>query len=177
MAGPLENFVFSILNLLKGSLSIVLPIFILAFIGKWLNAKIRKATKWSFIVTALLSTFALLWVLILIAYFYPILTSLQESGIGQVPSVFAPTLGELATSYAYGLFKVTISSLVISLILLPFEFIGLFVFESLHSRFKKMPEPIILLAACYLMSVVGAAIFLFLIPEAVSGIIYFIYFG
>ena|SRR3989338_1344726 len=177
MPGPIESFLFSILDLARGSISVFLPVFIATLIGRLILKKTEKRMKWKWLSNAFAATFALLWIVILALYFYPVLTSLQETNVGETPSVFAPSATTLAASYVYGLFRVTVSALVISLLLLPLEFIGLFIFESLLRRFPELPEIANIALACYLTSAISAAIILFIIPEAPTGIFYFIFYG
>lgn len=172
-----ENLLFSLLGLLKGSLVVFIPVFILVLTGKALRKKIQSKTKWKWFPSALASTFILVWMLILIAYFVPFLEGLSEQSLGEIPASFAPPPAAILYSYVYGLARVTISAAVVCLILMPLEFAGLFVFESLSKRFPKSPEWIRLLATSYIAALFSSAVFLFIIPEAVTGLLFFIYFG
>ena len=177
MANPVELFIFSILDLLKGSLFLAIPIFLAMLAGKWLREKISKKTKWSWLLSALAATYGIVWVLVLILYFTPFLLALQESGLGQVPSMFAPPAGAVAASYISGLFKVTISALVISLLLMPLELIGAFINEFVNRKLPKANPLASLFITAYIASFVCAAIILFIIPEAITGLLFYIYYG
>ncbi len=176
-ASPVELLIFSILDLLKGAIPAAIVVFIGALIGRELRKKIGKATKWNWLASALATTFIILWLLVLALYFYPLLTALQESNVGEVPSIFAPSPSSLLVSYLYGLFKVTLSAAVISLLLLPLELAGLYIFESVSKKLPKMPGWANLAIACYLTSAVSSAIIIFLVPESISGIFFFIFHG
>src|SRR3989339_353243 len=98
----LPRIFFSVLDLLKGSLPVFIPVFISALIAGWLRERIAAKTKWNWIATALCATFCLVWVAVLLAYFMPYLTSLQELDVGVVPSMFSPPIAAIAASYIYG---------------------------------------------------------------------------
>ncbi|HLC92705.1 MAG TPA: hypothetical protein VJH23_03285 [archaeon] len=177
MANPLELLLFSLLDLLKGSIVIAIPLFILIVIGKWLRERIQAKTKWTWLFSALAATFALVWTGILLLYFLPFLLALNESGIGEIPAMFAPSAGDVLASYIFGLVKVSVSAAVVSLVLMPFELIGAFIFEWVMKKRRKANKLVNLFIASYIASVISAAIVLFIIPEAVTGILFFIYFG
>lgn len=177
--GPeiLENLLFSAVDLLRGSLYIVPPLFVLVAAGRWLNSKIRASTKWSWVSTAFLSTFTVMLLAVLFAYFLPILDALQTQSIGEVPEPFAPSLGTMLASFAFGLVKAVAAALVISVLLMPLEFVGLSIFEAISRRLPKMHPLVSLALTCYIAAIVSAAVILFIVPEAITGMLYFIYFG
>ncbi len=179
MANPIEILVFSVLDLLKGSFIAAVPIFVIILAARWLLGKIQKKTKWNWLFCAFAATYAVLWVMLLFVYFIPFLLGLNQSISvqGEIPSVFAPPSGSYLMSFLYGLFKVTIAAAVISLLLLPLELIGSFIFEWVNKRLPKAHPLLGLFITTYLASIVGVAILLFIIPEAVTGVLFFIYYG
>ena|SRR3989344_559703 len=177
MANPAELLLFTIIDLLRGALVLSIPVFLLVFAGKWLREKIAEKTKWSWLISALASTYCLMWALLLLLYFFPYIAALGESNVGEVPSIFATTAGSLIESYVFGLVKVTISALVVSLLLMPFELIGAFIYEWVNKKLPTQKPPVNLFITSYLVSLVSAAIVLFIIPEAVTGLLFYIYFG
>ena len=175
--GPVENLVFSVIDLLKGSLIISVPVFIFVLIGKWLREKIAKATKWSWILSALAATFCVLWFALMFAYFIPFLSAQTDSQVGEIPSVFAPPPGAIFASYAAGLVKVALAAAVLSLILMPLELIGAFAHDYFSKKFKKTSPLIAIFAAVFTVSLLAAALLLFIVPEVLQGFIFYFYFG
>lgn len=174
---PIFLLVNSLLDLMRGSFFVAIPVFLLVIAGRFLRVKISEKTGWKWIGAAFAATFAILWLILLLAYFFPAITALQESNIGETPSIFAPSAGDIMLSYLYGLFKVTATAVVASFLLMPFEFIGLFIFESLAKNTPKLPDIAYLAITVYLACVVSAAVIIFLVPETINGVVYFFYFG
>lgn len=174
---PAENLIYTLIDLLKGAIPASILVFFLVFIGRKLIKKVEEITKRSWLVNALFTTFIILWFLIMLAYFFPVLTAFNSSAVGEIPSAFAPSLASILGAYALGIARVTISAAVVSILLLPLEFIGLYLFEELSKKFKKYPDYAVLALTVYLVVVVSSAIIIFLIPESITGLLFFIYFG
>ncbi len=175
--GPVENLVFSAIDLLKGSLIIAIPVFVFAVAGKLLREKIAKATKWPWIISALAATFSIMWLVLMAAYFVPFLDALGSSGVGETPSAFAPPQSAIFLSYIAGLLKVVLAAAVASLLLMPLELVGAFAYDWLSKKYKKTNQYIRVFAAVFVASLVAAALLLFIVPEALQGFIFYFYFG
>ena len=174
---PIENLVFSLIDLLKGSIVVAVPLIIFLLIGKWLGKKVAAKTKRSWTVNAMITTFIISWSVVLLMYFAPYIFALQELSIGEVPSFFSPAPASLLLSFVYGLVKVSLVSALLSILLLPLELIGLFVFESISKRFPKYSETARLAATAYVMAVFSSLVIIFIVPEAIAGFFYLLYFG
>jgi len=174
---PLENLVFSIFDLLKGSIIITIPIFLLLLVGQKLRKRIESETKWNWLTSAFVATLIINFILLLVAYFFPLVTALQEVSIGQIPSVFAPSVTSLLGLFVFGVIWVGIVSVILSLLLMPLEFAGLFFYEFVSKKLKKQPDWVKLLATAYISAVFSSAVILFLVPEAITGFFYLLYFG
>src|SRR3989344_3795665 len=125
----------SLFDLLRGAVIVAIPVFLLVLAGKYFRAKLAKKTKWKWATSAFATTFGLFFAILLILYFYPAITGFSESNLGKVPSVFAPSAASIFFSYLYGIFKVIITALVVSILLMPFEFMGVFIFEYISKKF------------------------------------------
>lgn len=177
MALFFEQIFFSIIDLLKGSVTVAVPLFALIAIGSFVRKRFENALRTNWFFSALASTLLIVWILLALVYFYPNLQALQEQQVGIVPSPFAPSVLDVAYSIALGFVKVSVAAIVLSFLLMPLEFAGLYIHTEIAKKYKKL-NPIALLAATsYVCAVFGSAIVLFLIPQAVTGFFYFLYFG
>ncbi|MCR4335358.1 MAG: hypothetical protein NUV57_02365 [archaeon] len=174
---PLENLLFSIIGLLKGSIIICIPVFILVLFGQELREKIEAETKKSWLITAFISTAIIIYILLLIAYFFPFIIASQELGLGEIPSIFAPDPVTLLISFIAGVLWVGVVTIVVSLLLMPFEFVGSYIHDVVSKKLGKKPQWLKLLISCYITSVFASAIILFLVPESITGLFYLLYYG
>ncbi|MAG17939.1 MAG: hypothetical protein CL944_00525 [Candidatus Diapherotrites archaeon] len=174
---PLENLLFSVIGLLQGSIIIAVPVFILVLFGQELREKIEEETKKSWVTTTFITTIIMVYILLLITYFFPFIIASQEIGLGEVPSIFAPDPVTLLISFIAGVLWVGVVTIVVSLLLMPFEFVGAYVHEVVSKKLGKKPEWLKLAITSYLTSVFASAIILFLVPEAITGVFYFLYYG
>jgi len=171
----LASIIFSILELLKGSLIVAIPVFVFIFIGQKLRKKIAEQTSWSWFTSAIVSSFFIVFSLLLIIYFLPQFST-SFSPIGEVPSIFSGDFAAIITIYVASVLKVLFVALVLTVILMPLEFVGLYFHSVISKKLKKYPGWAKLLATAYASSVFASAIILFLIPEAITGFFYLLYF-
>ena len=181
MSGELETIAaklfFSLLALLKGALAPAIIIFFLALIGKAVRGAIEKEMKWKWLGSTLATTFVICWCLLLLVYFYPIITASQEQGLGLLPSPIAPQLPDVALSYIYGVLKVTLVAAVLCALLLPLELVGSYVHSTVEKRLGKLPSWLKLLASAYIVTLLASFIILFIVPQSVTGLLYLLYYG
>ncbi len=168
---------FSSITLLKGAIVPAFIVFALVLVGGRLRQVIEKETKWKWVLSTLATTFVVSWCIALLAYFYPIITASQEHGLGLLPSSIAPSLGDLVASYLYGVLKVTLVAAVVALLLIPLEFVGVYIHSVVDRRLAKLPAWVKLLATSYLTTLIASFIILFIVPEAVTGILFLLYYG
>ena len=60
---------YSVIDLLRGSLVVALPVFFMALAGSYVRRKISAETKWSWTMSALAATFFVSFILLMLAYF------------------------------------------------------------------------------------------------------------
>ncbi|HZX20056.1 MAG TPA: hypothetical protein VFF13_03515 [archaeon] len=174
---PIENLVFSLIDLLRGSLIAVIPVFILIVIGQVLRKKIQRETKWSWFVTGFITTFLMMFLIFLFLYFFPFIVANAEQALGEIPSTFAPETSNIIASFAFGVFKAFIVAIVTTIILMPLEFIGLYFHEVVSKKLGKTNSWVKLFVTAYISTVFSAAILIFLLPSLIPGILFFLYFG
>ncbi|VVB99106.1 Uncharacterised protein [uncultured archaeon] len=168
----------SFFELLKGSLLPSLIIFVLAIIGIGLRDRISAETKWKWLSSTLIVTFVICFCLSLLAYFYPLLSAAQEQGLGELPAYLASSPIEIIASFAYGIAKAALFAAVLALLLLPFELVGSYVNSVAAKNLGRKSNPLIgLAAASYIMTAIGFFIVFFIMPQALTGLLYLLYFG
>ena len=153
-------------------------VIVLAFLGLKVRDSIQKQLGWKWVSSTLVATSAVSWCVFLAAYFFPLITAMQEQGLGLLPSYLAPSAGAIAASFAYGLFKVTLTAIVTSVILLPLEFIGSYIYSEVSKKLGKKSSGFLKLAvSAYLTTLIGLAAMLFIVPQVATGLLYMLYFG
>ena len=175
LIGIIENIIFSIIDLLKGSINITIPLFFILLVAQFLRKKIEAETKKSWLITAFVTTVLISFILLLIAYNLPFLF-LSTASAGEVPSMFASDFFVLAGVFLASVIKVFFVSIVFSLVLMPFEFMGVFFHSVICEKLAKYPNWLKLLVTSYVSTVFASAVILFLVPEAITGFLYFLYF-
>src|SRR3989344_4484011 len=108
---------YSVIDLLRGSLVVALPVFFMALAGSYVRRKISAETKWSWTMSALAATFFVSFILLMLAYFVPFIFALHELPVQNVPEIFSPEPGNLVLAFVAGVVRVAIVSAVLSLIL------------------------------------------------------------
>lgn len=168
---------FSVIDLLRGSIVPGLVVFVLVLVGRKLRQVIENETGWKWVVSTLLATFVISWLVFLAAYFYPVLIASQEQGLGLLPSTIAPSAGTVLSSFGYGLLKVTMVAGIVALLVLPLQFVGAYIHSRVDKKLGKANGLVKLLAATYLTTVIASALVLFVVPQAVTGILFMLYYG
>ncbi|PIN84969.1 MAG: hypothetical protein COV47_04610 [Candidatus Diapherotrites archaeon CG11_big_fil_rev_8_21_14_0_20_37_9] len=174
---PFSNIILSLFDLLKGSFVVFVVVFFIVLVAQKLRKKIAEETNWSWFISAFATTIIVVFILTLIVYFLPFLSASQQLSINQVPEEFSPNIGNFLESFLLGILKSFIVTAVLSVFLMAFEFIGLFLFQFFSSKLEKQPNWLKLGLAVYSTVVLTSAIILFLVPEVILGLFYFLYFG
>ncbi|MEK6958022.1 MAG: hypothetical protein AABW99_03530 [archaeon] len=173
----ITDLFLSVLDILRGSIVPTIPVFLAVLFASWLRKKIEKETKRSWIATLLASTIIVMYFILLFAYFIPYLAALQQSNVGEIPSPFAPSLAGLVAGFVFGALWVFVVAVVASLILLPLEFVGAFIYEYVSKKLGKQPGWLKLLIATYISVAVASAAIIFIVPWLLPGFLYFLYYG
>lgn len=178
----LLKLVFSIIDLLKGSIIFSIPAFVFTVAGVFIGKELMNRYKLSWLLAALLSTFAITAVLVFIIYFTPVLSALGQDTIGEIPAGLAPTVNETVASAILIPLRLLFVSFLIALLFLPLEIIGSFIFEWLSSRYKKMNFYVRLYASVLSTVFISIAIILFALYgvlgiNIIAGVLYLIFYG
>jgi hypothetical protein len=167
----------SIVSLLKGSFFVAIPLFFLILLGSIIRKKIEKELKWNWIFSAFFTTYFICSIGLIFVYFVPVIESLREQSLGEIPSTVAISFGTIVLAFLYNAFKVFFSALVLSLLLMPLELVGLYMHSFFLQKMKKAPRILVLALTVYAISIFSSFVILFIIPESVVGFIYLLFFG
>ncbi len=173
----IASVLFSIIDILKGALVVSLPVFFIVLFAQFLRKKISEETNWSWTISAFATTFLVLYFLIAIAYFYPFLVASQEMPIKEIPEMFAPEIGSVFSAFIFGAIRSGFAALIASILIMPAEFVGLFIFEAVFEKKEKKQKWMKTAVAVYSTTLLCSVVLIFVIPEALTGFIYLLYFG
>ena len=170
------NAVSSLVSLLWVSLVYSIPVFLAYwFIGKKLHSFFQKRLHRSWAQSAFLSSYVVFFLVLILAFFFPVAQSTRDNALGVFPQELRLSLAELAFQYLFALFRLLAVAALFALFALPLVFIGTFAKEWLADRVPN--KPVHSFFATWLVVVVLFFIALFLVPWVVPGLIYLVYWG
>ncbi|MFH0955349.1 MAG: hypothetical protein V1777_04570 [Candidatus Micrarchaeota archaeon] len=170
-----SNAVSSLFSLLVGTILYCLPIIAIVLLVSPLHRFFSKRYKQSWLRSALFTTYLVVLVVLIFAYFVPAGIGVRESDLGTVPQALQSGLGEQLFAYGLILIRILALALFFSLLLLPLEFLGVFFFEWFSPKTKN---PLVAkIGAVWLTVLVTTVVILFLIPWAIPGLIYLVYWA
>jgi len=168
------DFLFTIIDLLKGSLFVSIPVFALVLVGAFLHKKLSKKFKLSWFNTAAIITLLFALVFVSIAFFYPLFYSSQAVSY-EMPVDPDPTEDFNANIefVSIAFYRIIVVSIALATMALPFVLMGSLSKDWLKK--KKFNSYICIFVSVYLWSAVAAILFLFLFGWILQGIIYLLY--
>ncbi len=170
------KIIFSIVDLLKGTIIFTVPTFVLVLVSSYVRKRIAERFKLNWFLSAAVITYILLFTIILVFYFLPFASSLLETQIGTIPQPFADSFLEMAASTLFVLIRTILVVAVLTLLVLPLEFVGVFLFEKFEEKWPKKGYLNVLLTT-FLMVLITAVIVLFIIPWSWIGVFFLIFFS
>jgi predicted lysophospholipase L1 biosynthesis ABC-type transport system permease subunit len=172
----LATALFSLLSLLWSALLFAIPVFLAVwFLGRRLVVFFQKRWHRSWIQSVFLASYAMFFVVLIIAFFVPVWQATRDSAVGIVPAGIAPSFFDLLGRFFFGLVRVLALSAFFSLLALPLVFVGELFKEWFSKRVRS--APVCFFAAVWLAMALVLAIVLFLLPWVVPGLLYLIYWA
>lgn len=170
------NLLASIASFLWGSFLYSIPVFLAVWLpGKRLHGFFSRRWKRSWLQSAFLSSYALFFVLLIIAFFFPMGIASKDSAIGLVPAVIAPSWLDLIGKFLFGLFRIALLSAFFSMLALPLVFVGELCRDLLKKRFKS--QLLRLFLSVWVAVGLAVLVLLFLVPWVVPGLVYLVYWA
>lgn len=174
-----ENFLLelflSIVDFLKGSFIYSIPVFLFTMVAIVAQRLIVKRFKLSWVSSTILVTFFMVLSLVTALYLLPIIRAFQEPSY-TLPPELEPLLEEKVYSFLLQAVRILAVSVVLSLILLPLELMGAFVFDWLSKK-TNWTFLVLVYASIFVTVVLSAYFAFFVFPFAIPGIIYLIFYG
>jgi len=129
---------FSLIDLLRGSFINSLLVFIFVFFAVKVRRSLSRQYKWSWFKSSFITTYLLVFSLILVLYLIPIIEVVRENPEfgGSVPVEFQIPVNELFASAVVQIIRLLVVALVLSFMLVPLEFVGLYIHQQIVKKFK-----------------------------------------
>ncbi|MBU1120465.1 hypothetical protein KJ660_01160 [Candidatus Micrarchaeota archaeon] len=172
----LVDIVFSLLDLIKGSFLLSIIVFALVLIGIFIQRKLIKKFKLSWIKSSLISTFIIVFIFVFAMYVFPLALGFSGTDPGILPQGFEMTATEYLFLIGMALFKVILLSFILTVFLLPLQFVGLFAMDFLKKKYS-LPFIANVFFAVFCSTLVGSFIVIYLFPWIPTGIVYLLYFA
>lgn len=171
-----SNAFQSLLSLLWVSVLYAIPVFIIVFlIGKRLFRFFHETHNRSWLQSALLSTYLIVFVVLIIAFFLPVWEAGQSPFLAQLPPDIAPTLFDQIGQFVFGIIRIALVSVLFSILLLPLILLGAFVFDWLETRIPTVALRLFLSSWAVLFIVL--AVILFWLPWVIPSLLYLLFWA
>ncbi len=167
---------FAVIDLLKGAFLVSIPAFAFVFIAVLVRKALAKKYKWNWFSSSLVTTYFLVFSMTLVLYITPYFDATAGLAPQVVPPELQQTPAEFFAPFAAQFARLLIVALLLALLLMPIEFIGLFLFEKISERLH-FAYSIRLFLATFLVSLFCSFIIIFVAPWIITGILYLIFFG
>jgi len=172
------GFVLALADLVRMSLIVAIPAFLLCLPGQRLLHFFEKRYNLSWIIAAFLSIFLILLPIVFVLYLVPYWAGYSQSAlVGQpTPEFMQNTPIDYAMAFVATVAKNVLSAFLFAILLMPLLFFASFAQECLEKRFK--PNPFVnAFAACFLTSLLAWAIVLFIFPWIVNAVFWKLYWS
>jgi len=171
-----SNAFFSVIDLIKIAFIASVPAFIGVILGMKLKGLLEKKFKDSWLRNSFIVTYIFCLIIVAFLYVFPLMEAFGETNTAGIPQELNPTLTDSILAFLWSAFKILFSAFVIAILLIPLEFVGLYVFEWLQKKYKFNYFAELFLGV-FSASLVAVIVLLFLFPWTITGLIYLIYFA
>ncbi|MEW6295786.1 MAG: hypothetical protein AB1467_05875 [Candidatus Diapherotrites archaeon] len=171
-----SNAFLSVIDLIKIAFFASIPAFIAVILGKKLKEMLEEKFKGSWLRNSFIVTYVFCLIIVAFLYVFPLMSALGEVDTAGVPEELNPTLADSIIAFFWSVVKVVFSAFVIAVLLIPLEFVGLYVFEWIQKKYKFNYFAELFLGV-FSASLVAVIVLLFLFPWTLTGLIYLIYFA
>ncbi|MBU0635628.1 hypothetical protein KKE06_01230 [Candidatus Micrarchaeota archaeon] len=172
----LGNFLFSLASLVWTSFWYCIPIFLIVFlVGRRLHGFWREKAGRSWLQSAFLSSYLIVFVLLIIAFFFPVWQAFQDSSIGVPPPELRVTPVEMGAQFVLGLFRMAVVGILFAVLLLPLILLGEFVKDWLKTRIPNIWPRFFI--AVWVVTFILVYLLLFWLSWVIPGLIYLIYWA
>ena len=149
-----------IFDLIRGSVINSVYVFAIVIVAVFVRRYMAKKFSMNWFKSGILTTYLLVFLLIFVMHLLILFPILSYDVF--VPPEFQPTLADNITSLVLQLFNIVFASAVITFLLMPLEFIGLYFYEKILP--EKTAFPIRLLLAVFLSTLLASILVIFVFP-------------
>ncbi|MEM0360468.1 MAG: hypothetical protein QXK06_04000 [Candidatus Diapherotrites archaeon] len=164
---------FTVVDLLRGSLVLSIPLFFTALAGRALHKKLTAKFKISWFFAAAIVCFFFSLLLVFTVYFYPLLYGFGAESLGEKPEELQPDFSDWMALALTSIFRVLAGSIFLTGVCLFFVLLGSFPKEWLEK--KKFNKYLCLFVSVYACTLLASALLLFLFGWVFQGMLYFLY--
>ncbi len=174
----IADIVFALIDLLRLSLIVAIPAFLVMLVGQKVNAFLKEKFNLSWIVSVFISTIVVLIPIVFALYLMPFMAGYFETQtVGQpVPEFMETTLLDQAMAVILTVVKNLLSALLFAILLLPMIFFGAFAEEKIWEKIK-LPKLVIRFIAVLLTTALAWLIVLFVFPWIINAIFWKLYWS
>lgn len=178
LMAAIAGFALAVIDLLRLSLIVTIPAFLIVLVAQRLNALVKKRFRLSWIATAFITAFIVLLPIVFIAYLAPYLAGYNSSPFAGMPT---PDFLQLtAIDYAMAVIstiaKNVMTVFVFTVLLMPLLFLASFAEEKLREKLK-IPVLANTFLAILVTAIISWIIILFIFPWIYTGIFELLWWG
>jgi len=169
------DLIMTVVDILKGSLFLSVPFFIVTLLLSFAHKKISKKFKLSWMFSTLIILVILGVVLTAFAFILPFSQAVAEENLGVRPPELEYTTTDYLSFAFFAAVRVLFVGSILGILAFPFALMGSFVFDWLKK--KKFNHYLSMFAAVFSSTLVWAVLFLFFFGWVYRGLIYLLYFS
>ena len=158
------SVVAGLFDLLRGSIINSVYVFLIVLAAFFVRRHIAKRYSMTWFKSSILTTYLLVFLLILVMHLLILFPVLSQAVF--TPPEFSPTITDTIFSVLLLIFNIVFASAVITFLLMPLEFIGLYFYE------KALPSktgwPIKLLFSVFLSTLLASILIIFVFPSVLG---------
>ena len=168
------NAIFSVIDLLRGTLFLSIIAFVGVFFASFLHAWLSKKYNLSWLKATIITSYLAIFILIMVLYFAPVISGFSDSDQGSIPEFFQSTPADTIVFFVTILLRNAAIALLYAFFVLPLEFLASMVFDFLKE--KKTNKWLGVFAAVFVACLATTIVLLFLLPWVLPGLLYLTFY-
>lgn len=158
------SVVTGIFDLLRGSIINSVYVFLIVLVAFFVRRHVAKRFSMNWLKSSILTTYLLVFLLIFVMHLLILFPVLSQNVF--TPAEFSPPITDTIISVFLLFFNIIFAAVVITFLLMPLEFIGLYFYE------KALPSktgwPIRLLVSVFLSTLLASIMLIFIFPSVLG---------
>lgn len=170
------DVIFTIIDILKGTLILSVPFFIVSFFGSMLRKKLTEKYNFYWFYSSLITIFVFSLSFTLIVYLIPLYSGTQAADLGVKPPELQLEFNDHISFLLSSAYRIFLTSLVLTVFFAPFALIGSLLREFLMEK-KEINKHLSLFISVFVCCLIGSVLFLFFFGWMLQGMVYLLFFG